>query len=113
MRNIDVVEINSDDMPSALDRVRDRYGFEMEQPQGYPHIFRWNGGTNVSTYEGARTASAMKGWAKMGGKTGGNKVGVNANKINHSISSNGGSNMNDNNIPKTKKESSWFSSFFG
>ncbi len=118
MRNIDVVEINSDDMPSALDRVRDRYGFEMEQPQGYPHIFRWNGGPNVNTYEGARTASAMKGWAKMGGKAvggkavGGKAVGGNVNKINHSISSNGGSNMEDK-IPPAKKESSWFSSIFG
>jgi thiol-disulfide isomerase/thioredoxin len=109
MRNIDVVEINSDDMPSALDRVRDRYGFEMEQPQGYPHIFRWNGnGGEVTTYDGARTASAMGGWAKAGVKAGGN-----ANKINHSISSNGGSSedMADTKS-KSASPSNWFTNLF-
>ncbi len=121
MRNIDVVEINSDDMPSALDRVRDRYGFEMEQPQGYPHIFRWNGnGGKVTTYEGARTASALGGWAKTGGnkeasnKVDGNKVGGNANKINHSISSNGGSSddMGGDTKLKSTSPSNWFTNLF-
>ncbi len=57
--------IDSAKLPGSLDAVRQRYHATIDEPQGYPHIFRVQRGGTAEVYSGGeRTFVNMSKWIK-------------------------------------------------
>jgi len=57
--------IDSAKLPGSLDAVRQRYHATIDDPQGYPHIFRVQRGGTAEVYSGGeRTFANMSKWIK-------------------------------------------------